>query len=288
MLIDLLCFMKNSRIVLMPFPKHGLKKTNNCAGNISAMAEILQILLGIVASATEATINKAYRAKAKKCHPDKQLHTSEEDNGREFRQIKDARDVLLETSREKVSNTRQAFDQCLNGIGGNLRHLAHKFMTEQSYDKAEKLLFSLPDLKLLEDLTKPTLNSQEIISSISKLLSDNVSQIRVEIESNWSERKYKELNDNITDLKRMERHFKAYPQIFPSSWDKGIIKSIEHEIDSLGEEARSYLESHFVAKQKELWSRYRCSNLGPRESCQLYLSRAYLPNGAIVICLSLV
>lgn len=71
------------------------------------------------------------------------------------------------------------------------------------------------------------------------------------MDSNWSTRNYQDLNNTITDLKMMEKHFKAYPQIFPKSWDTGICHKIDTEIESLGQKASTCLQSHAVAKQQQ-------------------------------------
>ena len=42
----------------------------------------------------------------------------------------------------------------------------------------------------------------------------------MEVDSNWSERNYKALNENITDLILMESNFKGYPSIFPTLWNR--------------------------------------------------------------------
>jgi hypothetical protein len=48
----------------------------------------------------------------------------------------------------------------------------------------------------------------------------------------------------------MEASFKSYPDIFPKSWNTGILRDLEAEIESLGTRARSYLEDRVIAKQK--------------------------------------
>jgi hypothetical protein len=78
-----------------------------------------------------------------------------------------------------------------------------------------------------------------------------VAQSRVEVDTHWSERNYKELNDVITSLRSMERHFKSYTEIFPTSWDNGIRVKIDGEIDALGEKTRACLQDRAKAEEKE-------------------------------------
>ena len=114
-------------------------------------------------------------------------------------------------------------------------------MKEQRYDMVGSILFRLVELKALDILVSPQLKSHETRAEITDLVRDNVKKVRVEVESNWSSRNYRSLNENITDLKLMEDKLKAYPDVFPSSWNNGIVGKIEREIEDLGQRARAYL-----------------------------------------------
>ena len=109
----------------------------------------------------------------------------------------------------------------------------------------------LPNLKVLDDLVTPVLNSNETSSAIHLLVKGYIEKARVDVDSNWSSRNYQDLNNTITDLKMMEKHFKAYPQIFPMSWDTGICRAIELEIETLGQKASDCLKSRVDAKNKQ-------------------------------------
>ncbi len=202
--------------------------------------------LGVAPSATQKEIRSAYKEKVKYCHPDKPGGTAEM-----FRKIKDAQDELLESKRFKSSCRPQAFDEVLNGLGEHLRALSKKFMQEQRYDMAESLLFHLPALKELDNLVQPQLKSKEVQASVRDIVKGHVEKMRVEVDTAWSERRYKDLNDSITDLKAMESRFKSYPAIFSTSWNNGIVQTIEAEILELGKKAKACLSSHAVAKNKE-------------------------------------
>ena len=166
-----------------------------------------------------------------------------------FRSIKEAQDKLLEMSHLTQANLSRPFDDILIHVGEHLRSVSKKLMQEQQYELVEKMLFQLPNLKVISDLVTPALECDAITECIYETVKHIVESARIEIDSNWKARKYKELNDNISDLKTMEEHFSAYPQIFSSSWDTGITKKIESEIESLGKKGSLCLESHVMAKQ---------------------------------------
>ena len=201
--------------------------------------------LGVAPSATQKEINSAFREKAKLYHPDKG-GTAEM-----FRKIKEAQSELLKSKRFKSSGRPQAFDEVLSKLGEHLRALSRRFMQEQRYDMAESLLFQLPALKKLDNLVQPKLKSKEVQASVQDIIKGHVDKMRVEVDTAWSERRYKDLNDSITDLKAMESRFKSYPEIFSASWNNGIVATIEAEILKLGKQAKACLSSHAVAKKNE-------------------------------------
>ena len=204
-------------------------------------------ILGVLPSASRSDINKAYKSMAKRCHPDK----NKASDGGDFRKTKEAQEILLTMSHLTAPTQEQPFDKILIDVGEKLRNHAKSFMNDQRYDMMEKLLFELDNITTLDELVFPKLNSDKIKSSILAIVKGHVKQSRVEVDSNWSERNYKDLNINIATLKNMEHHFKAYPQIFPKSWDTGIRTKIENEIDLLGKKASACLQSHSLAKEKQ-------------------------------------
>ncbi|KAL7554369.1 hypothetical protein ACHAWF_017810 [Thalassiosira exigua] len=204
-------------------------------------------ILGVLPSAAKEDIDKAFRDKARSTHPDK----NPDRGGAMFRKVKDAHERLLTMRHLTISDQTKPFDEILIGVGETLRDQGKAFMHEQRYDMSEKLLFELPNIKLLDDLVVPNLCSQDIVSSVYSIMKGYIEKIRVEVDSHWSARNYKDLNNVIADLKEMEKHFKAYPKIFPKSWDDGITRSIESEIESLGQKAGGCLRSRTTAKEKE-------------------------------------
>ena len=191
-------------------------------------------ILGVVPSASEADIKRAFRDKAKLYHPDK---NDSKDANQKFRVIKEAEEKLLKMRHVSSSTNSQPFDELIRGFGQSLRIRSQSFMDDQRYDMMEKLLFELRNINILDDLVVPRLSTNDISSSVFELVKGFVAQLRVEVETHWSERNYKELNDVITSLRSMERHFKSYTEIFPTSWDNGIRVDIESEIDALGDKA---------------------------------------------------
>eukprot|EP00957_Ditylum_brightwellii_P029969 2268751-Ditylum_brightwellii.AAC.1 len=130
-----------------------------------------------------------------------------------------------------------------------LRERVKDLLEEQRYNNVETLLFRLDDLKMLDNLVTPHLKHIDTIDEVKTIIRGHVEKVRIDVDSNWSSRNYGALNENITDLKSMETHFKAYPAIFSSSWNSGIVQTVEKEIEELGQQARGYLRSHHTAKQ---------------------------------------
>jgi len=89
------------------------------------------------------------------------------------------------------------------------------------------------------------------VGNIHNLIRSYVQKAKITVSTNWSEKEYKLLNDNITDLKMMEERFKSYANIFPSSWNDGIIEQVKEEIQALGSCARRYLSSKKSAKENQ-------------------------------------
>jgi DnaJ-domain-containing protein 1 len=204
-------------------------------------------VLGVLPSASQKDINKAFRSMAKQSHPDK----TKASDGADFRKTKEAQEELLKMSHFTAESREQPFDRILLGVGKAMRDHAKSFMNDQRYDMMEKMLFELNNIATLDDLVAPKLNSDKIKSSLYEIVEGIVKQSRVDVESNWSARNYKDLNMNISTLKNMEQHFKAYPQIFPKSWDTGIRSTIEAEIESLGQKASACLQSRAIAEEKQ-------------------------------------
>jgi hypothetical protein len=205
-------------------------------------------ILGVLPSSSADEINKAYKEKARHFHPDK---TNLGDDGEIIRNIKEAQEKLLTMKHITTENLQQPFDEVILRVGEKLRDHSKSFMTDQRYDMAEKLLFELSNIAILDDLIVQNLNSDDIKLSIFGIMQGYVEKCRLEVDSYWSERNYKDLNNVISTLKCMERHLKAYPQIFPKSWDTGIARAIETEIESLGDKAIACLRSRSLAEQKQ-------------------------------------
>jgi hypothetical protein len=209
-------------------------------------------VLGVVPSATEAEIKRAFKSKALSSHPDKRHSIGDEDDvNAPFRRIKEACDELTEAKRSTKLCQAQPFDDLIRGVGEVLRQKVREFLLQQRYELVEKILFHVSGLSELDDLVVPRLDSKEKQVQIRELVTNHVNKVKVEVESNWSARKYRDLNDNITDLKQMERHFNSHPDIFPSSWNTGIVQTIENEIKKLGKEARGFVSSKASAKENE-------------------------------------
>ncbi len=202
-------------------------------------------ILQIPPIADKSAIKKSFKRLAKKYHPDKSKST---ETSALFRSVTEARDRLMEINMSD-GDSELPFGALIKVIGVSLRKAVRKYLDEQRYDRIERILFVLKDLKSLRTLVSPRLNYNEIIDDIHQLVGSHVRQAKTTVESNWSSRDYKGLNDTITDLRMMEDKFKSYENIFPSSWDDGIVRSVEKEIETLGCRARQYLSSKKSADQ---------------------------------------
>ena len=200
--------------------------------------------LELIPSATKNEVKKAYKKFAKRYHPDKS--GSSDTNGL-FRGISEAKDRLLEII-DSRKETELPFGDLIKHIGTLLRENVKACLNEQRYDRVKSILFGLKDLKYLEKLVCPPLDHCEIINDVHKLVSSYVKQVKTTVKSCWSARDYDGLNNSITDLKMMEDSFKSYENIFPSSWNEGIVKDVEEEILVLAKRARGYLKSKTSAK----------------------------------------
>ena len=198
-------------------------------------------------SASKTEIGKAYKVAAKRWHPDK--CSNGQGDATMFRNVKDAFEALKKPDSTSSSSSAQPFDALLKDIHGKLRVKVREYLSEQRYEPVETLLFQLCSLHELDKLVSPPLNSKQTSAQITKIVRGHVSKVKVEVDSNWTQRKYRALNDNMTDLKAMQDNFKEYPHIFPSSWNREITESIETEIESLGKRASAFLRTHSVAKQ---------------------------------------
>jgi hypothetical protein len=140
------------------------------------------------------------------------------------------------------------FDPLIRSVGTLLREKANAYINQQSYELLAKLVRKLGDLKNINTLVKPRLDHCEIIDETKSLIRGSIEKVRVDVDSNWSERKYQALNENITDLKMMENELKSYPEIFSKSWNDGIVKKVKNEIEDLGKRAHACLRSQNTAK----------------------------------------
>ncbi|KAL7561438.1 hypothetical protein ACA910_009294 [Epithemia clementina (nom. ined.)] len=204
-------------------------------------------ILGLPPSASKAQITQAYNTTADRIKMS--CSNSERDSRVALRNVESAYTDLMHEENTGISES-QPFENMIRAIGNNLRDKVRGYLIEQRYDLVEHMLFNLDGLSLLDGLVSPPLDSSNIYQGITLLVKNHVDGVRVDVNTNWSERKFKALNDNIADLKQMEASFKAYPEIFPKSWNTGIVQEIETEIESLGARARGYLESKATAYNK--------------------------------------
>ncbi|CAB9511747.1 expressed unknown protein [Seminavis robusta] len=203
-------------------------------------------ILGVVPSASESEIRKAFKQKALVVHPDKK-NSAEGDSGQDFRRAKEAHDDLLSDS--GMIGCAKPFDELLLKIPSLLETTVRNFLRHQDYDLLQQLLEQLQEMQMVCMLVEPELSYDKAVESIHKVVKDQIHSIRLQVDTFWTERKYKELNLCIEDLKTAEQHLKSFPRIFPESWNQGIIEKVEREIQTQGAEARLLLQDKKTARE---------------------------------------
>ena len=209
-------------------------------GSVKSLA-----ILELPTNASEKDVKAAYRKLAKKYHPDK---TQTDETSPMFGRVAEAKDAILQAISSR-QDAERPFSSLINGIFPSLRQETKTCLEEQRYDRVAQLLFKLGDIKPLVNLVSPPLDHGQIEQEVNEMVRSHVQQARLHVNSHWSSRDYRALNDTITDLKLMEESFKSYDKIFSSSWDDGIVKEVELEIEALGRRARGYVASNRSAKE---------------------------------------
>ena len=72
-------------------------------------------VLGVSRNATEDDIKKAYRKKAKECHPD--LHPDDKDAVERFKELNEANEVLMDKDK-RARYDQFGFEDPMAGMGG--------------------------------------------------------------------------------------------------------------------------------------------------------------------------
>lgn len=165
----------------------------------------------------------------------------------EHNRVNNAFQVLCNRSQ---TNEGLPFDDVITGLGEQLQEKCRRYLSEQKYSSVADLLFGLNQLRCLEDVASSKFDPEHARRYVEVMVKNFVKKVQVEVDTNWTEHKYRELNDSINDLKQMEDHLKQYPDIFPSSWNHGILQTIETEIESLGTQAKKYVVSKETARLK--------------------------------------
>ena len=169
---------------------------------------------------------------------------------------------LLRAEYRRCSRRCEPFDSQVRGVGTRLREQAQEYLRDQRYDLIDDLLFKLHDLRLLDDLVEPLYESRSTYDAVVRLVKEYVDGVRVDVETNWAEHKYKALNDSIIDLKKIETSLKSHADIFPTSWTTGILSKIESGIESLGDCLHQVLAKYPNGNQKVIGFRRNLVRLG--------------------------
>jgi len=206
----------------------------------------LYAVIGVVPSTSKGEINLAFRRKSLICHSNTdQRHAKEWDE--KFKMLQNARDELNEHFSLNEEHLKKPFDDDIRDLGDRLRELTKRALAEQHYVRVSNLLFNMFGIGLMDSLVSPKLETEKIRDDVIRLVEHHFQKVRTEADSNWSERKYQSLNFNIKDLKMMQLELSSHPNVFPASWNRGIIEKVEGEIDNLGKQARTLLRDKKVA-----------------------------------------
>mmetsp|Transcript_36362 Transcript_36362/g.88075 ORF Transcript_36362/g.88075 Transcript_36362/m.88075 type:complete len:2533 (-) Transcript_36362:94-7692(-) len=206
------------------------------------------VALGVLPSASYGDIKRAYQDLAKRFHPDKVNEENEKTNEK-FRTIQVAWEAIRETHREDSS--KKPFDGMVYGFGECLLKVVRERLGTQQYGAVAQVLDLLDSIGDLQVLVSRPLETNRIEERVNKIVRNHVSQARTSVNTHWAERKYKELQEDIDDLKSMEKHLKSHSEVFQGSWNDGIVEMINGEIADLEGKARSCLTSGQVAKERK-------------------------------------
>jgi len=203
-------------------------------------------VLGVMPSASYQEIKRAYRLKAMKFHPDKVSEKDDKTNTK-FREIQEAWEAL----KAEVKPKKKFFDGQLKDFGGRLLDKVQGYLKTQQYGLVAQLLGRIYSLRELQELVSPPLDTKHIEETIIENVQGHIKAVRISMNSNWKESRYKELQQDIEDLQNMEKHFKSHLAIFQESWNDGITDKIKKQVLALENTARSYLASSQVSQNKK-------------------------------------
>ena len=200
-------------------------------------------ILGVLPSASKKDVKTAFKRISLTCHPDKCKDKSKlKEYNDKFLMIKNALDEL-EKNIPDMNRSSNPFDDEIRDIENKLRKVTETSLQEEHYENLKILLSKLQGMNALENLVKPKLDTEKVKNDVETMIKNHVKKVRLEVDSNWVQRNYQELNHNIKDLMLMEDNFKSYPNVFPCSWNDGIIKKVEFEIEQLGTDLRVFLQN---------------------------------------------
>ena len=142
-------------------------------------------VLELKPSAKREDIKKAYNRLVKKFHPDKTRNA----DSTKFLRVQEAKELLLGVV-SSVDEYEKPFSNMIKGIRSTLRQTVKLYLAEQRYERVEKILFKLGDLKTLKSLVTPNLDHEEIKEEVHDLVRSHVSQVKIKVQSNWSSKQY--------------------------------------------------------------------------------------------------
>ncbi|CAJ1966719.1 unnamed protein product [Cylindrotheca closterium] len=167
------------------------------------------IALGLAPSASHQDIKRAYHVLMKRFHPDKMANRDDNTSVEKCKRLNEAWEALNDVQRSSTVSEGKPFSRLIHGVRDCLLAAVRGNLRNQQYEAVAQLLGRLYAVRELEDLVSPPLDSKHIEESVTDLVRNHVERLRVSVKSHWSERHYKELQQDIDDLKLMEKHFKS-------------------------------------------------------------------------------
>ncbi|KAL3941494.1 MAG: hypothetical protein SGBAC_004163 [Bacillariaceae sp.] len=208
------------------------------------------IALGVLPSASYDSIKRRYNALATRLQPDR-VNGEKEESNEERRTIQFAWEAIEETHPDDFSTGKKPFDQLVYGFGDCLLEVVQQRLGTQQYGSVAQILVLLDSIRELQVLVSGPLETKLIGERVNNAVRNHISRTRTSMNSRWAERKYKEVQEDIDDLKSMEKHLSSHPEVFQESWNDGIVKMIGDEIADLEGKARSCLTSGQIAKERK-------------------------------------
>ena len=231
-----------------------------------AVLDVLPLMsYGDVQMPSQDDLKRAFHAKAKKFHADKQhchadwrkhgwAHLQRPENM--MKKVNAAREFLSEES-----NCRGFGEQLASLFWDKLRSLqehqhlhTNKLLEEQRYDRLKAMLDNIKkaDQELARRKGVPI---DDLFTSIQERLVDEVRKVKVEVDTKWREGGLRELHEELSKLKMINKELATYPTLVPEDLIKGISEQVNEKVSEEGLNAQKCITRCVSLKDamEQLW-----------------------------------